>query len=194
GKRRVADLPGDAQGFAAIGLSLTPLPGGESDLAAQRVKPRDVLHGAGGSGLAEPSLHLGQGPVRGPQSQEGIRNTGAQLHGPAPPVRPKTLLGAAERVFQQGEGLLRFPKVQIVKPQVDQGAELDIGVPNTLAKVSAVAVVLGGALEIAQLLVQPAQGVGESPQDEHVITVPGFGETVVNGGEGLGVFSQPNVG
>src|SRR5262245_28499 len=69
GKRRVADLPGDAQGFAAIGLSLTPLPGGESDLAAQRVKPRDVLHGAGGSGLAEPSLHLGQGPVRGPQSQ-----------------------------------------------------------------------------------------------------------------------------
>src|SRR5438132_10890150 len=62
GKRRVADLPGDAQGLAAIRLSLAPLPGGESDLAAQRVKPRDVLHGAGGSGLDEASLYLGQRP------------------------------------------------------------------------------------------------------------------------------------
>ena len=119
GKRRVADLPGNAQGLTAIRLGLAPLPGGESDLAAQSVKSRDVLHGAGGSGLDEASLHLGQRPVGVPQSQEGIRDTGAQVHGPAPPVRPKTLLGAAERVFQQGEGLLRFTQMQIVKPQVD---------------------------------------------------------------------------
>src|SRR5262249_53339910 len=58
GKRRVADLPGDAQSLAAIHLGLTPLSGGERDLAAQSVKLRDVLHGASGSGLAEASLHL----------------------------------------------------------------------------------------------------------------------------------------
>src|SRR5437016_6182139 len=74
GKRRVAGLLGNAQGLTTIRLSLAPLPGGESDLAAQRVKPRDVLHGAGGSGLDESSLHLGQCPVGGPQSQEGVCN------------------------------------------------------------------------------------------------------------------------
>jgi hypothetical protein len=34
-------------------------------------------------------------------------------------VRPKTLLGAAERGFQQGEGLLWFTQMQMVKAQVD---------------------------------------------------------------------------
>src|SRR5438270_2864460 len=82
GQRRVADLPGDTQGLAAIRLSLAPLPGGEGNLAAQGVKLCDVLHGAGGSGLAEASLHLGQGLLGGPQSQEGLRDTGAQAHGP----------------------------------------------------------------------------------------------------------------
>ena len=119
GKRWVADLPGDAQGLTAIRLGLAPLPGGESDLAAQGVKPRDVLHRAGGSGLDEAALHVGERPVGGFQHQEGVGDSSAQVHDPAPPVRPKTLLGAAERVFQQGEGLLRFTQMQIVKPQVD---------------------------------------------------------------------------
>src|SRR5262249_21187736 len=50
GESRVANLPGKAQGLAAIRLSLAPLPGSESDLTTQGVEPRDVLHRAGGSG------------------------------------------------------------------------------------------------------------------------------------------------
>jgi hypothetical protein len=119
GKRRVADLPGDAQSLTTIRLGLAPLPSGESNFASQSVKPRDVFHGAGGSGLDEASLYLGQRPVRVAQSQEGICDTGAQVYGPAPPVPPEALLDAVERVFQQGEGLLRFTQMQIVKPQVD---------------------------------------------------------------------------
>src|SRR5262245_10670296 len=138
-------------------------------------------------------LCLGQRPLGVSQNRQGVRDAGAQVHDPAPPVRSKTLLGATERVHQQGERLLRFTKMQIVKPQVDQRADLDIGIPNTLTKISAVAVVLGGTLEIAQFLVQPAHGVGKSPQNEHVVTIPGLDETVVNGAEGLGVFSQPDV-
>src|SRR5262245_862006 len=64
GQRRVADLPGDAQGLAAIRLSRAPLPGGKSNLTTQSMKSRDILHGASGPGLTEASLHLGQCLVR----------------------------------------------------------------------------------------------------------------------------------
>src|SRR5262245_6891914 len=84
--------------------------------------------------------------------------------------------------------------MQIVEPQVDQGADLDIGNSNTLAKVSAVTVVLSGALESAQFLVQPAQSVGEPSHDERVIAVPRLGDAVVDRRGGLGVVSQPDVG
>src|SRR5262245_2900721 len=66
--------------------------------------------------------------------------------------------------------------------------------PNALAKVSAIAVVHGGTLKIAQFLVQPAQSVSEASRDESVVTVPRFGEAVVDRRDGLSVFSQPDVG
>src|SRR5262245_12076747 len=41
---------------------------------------------------------------------------------------------------------------------------------------------------------QPAQGIGEHPQDKCVVSVLRLGDAVIECSDGLGVFSQPDVG
>src|SRR5437773_134161 len=99
------------------------------------------------------------------------------------PIRP------ALRLLEQREGLDRLPEMEIVEPEVDQGADLDIAVLDLFADVGALPVVLHRAAEVAQLLVQPPDGVLEPPDEELVVPILRLGETLVDHGQALGMIA-----
>src|SRR5207244_11920622 len=106
----------------------------------------------------------------------------------APAMRPEAGLGPALRLLEQGEGLDRLPQMEIVEPEVDQGADLDIAVLDLLADVGALPVVVHRAAEVAQLLVQPPDGVLEPPDEELVVAVSRLREAVADDGQAIGML------
>ncbi len=194
GQVRVTHALGEAESQRDLTGGFRALPGVEQDLAPQGERARLVLHRPGPARLLEHPLGVLEGPRGITGDQQGLAQVGVQVERPAPPVRSEgELVHALVRLFHQGQRPARIPQVQLVEGQVDQRADLHVGVPGHTPDLGGLPVVLGGATEVPDLLVEPAERVAETAHHERVVAVARLGQALVDRGERLDVLPEADL-
>src|SRR6266702_1938815 len=116
-------------------------------------------------------------------------------HLPPPAVRAKRFPDhPVEHGFKVRQGMGRLPKRQVVKPEVNDGADLHIGNAMGAPEVGTLVIQLGSTGHRAQLTGEPPQVILHTAQKEHIVPLVCLGHDVVRDAERLGIVSLTPAG
>ena len=168
-----------------------PVLGAQCDLAADGQRARLVFARAGGPRLHDREVGLRARPAEIAAREEPLREIGGEVIRPPPAVGAEGVLVHADlRLLPEGDRPVHLTKVQVIEADVDERADLDVGILDPPPDVGRFAVELERAPEIAELLVEPPQRVQKAALDEPVLKLARAPQAALDGRPGLGELAE----